>query len=68
MFDEIRGKYIIEVFGFSRRMWFNGAKPFVDDINKAYIIPNKKSLEKKKKVLLFFHSFFSGFLCFCFTI
>ena len=48
---EITNKYIIEVFGFPTRHWFNGAKPFVDDINKAFICPHLKSAEGNKQMI-----------------
>jgi hypothetical protein len=48
---EITNKYIIEVFGFDERMWWNGSKPFVNDINKAFICPHKKSAETNKEHL-----------------
>ena len=45
----IENKYIIEVFGFDTRHWWNGSKPFVDNINKAFICPNLKSAETNKQ-------------------
>ena len=48
---KITNKYIIEVFGFPVRHWWNGSKPFVDDINKAFICPSLKSAEKNKRTI-----------------
>ena len=47
--DYITNKYILEVGGFLRRMWWNGSKPFVDNINKAFICPNLKSAQNNAK-------------------
>jgi len=47
--ESIENKFIIEVGGFTERMWWNGSKPFVNDINKAFICPNRKSAETNKK-------------------
>ena len=44
--SEITDKYIIEVFGFDERRWYNASKPFVTDINKAMIFPHRKSANK----------------------
>jgi hypothetical protein len=48
---EITNKYIIEVYGFHEQAWWNGSKPFVFDINKAFICPHLKSAENNKKHL-----------------
>lgn len=44
--SEITDKYIIEVFGFDERRWYNASKPFVTDINKAMIFPHRISANK----------------------
>jgi hypothetical protein len=44
----IKNKYIIEVTDprFDKTYWYNGSKPFVDIIEKAFICPHKKSAEE----------------------
>ncbi len=55
----IENKFIIEVTVNGKQMWWNGAAPFVDDINKAFICPDEKSLVKNLNRIIDSY----GFVC-----
>ncbi len=54
---EILNKYIIEVYGFDTPHWWNGSKPFVDDIQKAFICPSLESAHNNKRKIDDFYGY-----------
>lgn len=53
----IKGKYVIQVTVDGKTMWFNGARPFVEDIDKAFICTDLRSAEKNAKRIIDFYGF-----------
>jgi hypothetical protein len=50
-------KYIIECKIDGKTYWWNGSKPFVDNINKAFICPNRKSAVKNLAHIVSFYGY-----------